>query len=110
MAAEAAEAKRADGMPMGRPFAPGVSGNPGAVSKYERELKAAIQAQEPPAEVCKVIAAMKAQALAGTKVSPAAAKVYLGAVGLKLDGSAATKVDLSDAPDAVMEYLGGKIH
>lgn len=77
MAADPAASKRADGLPVGRPFAPGVSGNPGAVSKYEREVRDAIQAQEPASEVCKVIAAMKLQAMANSKSSPAAAKVYL---------------------------------
>jgi hypothetical protein len=96
-------------MPKGKPFVPGQSGNPEGQSKYAVTLRKAIEAQETPERVCDVIDAMRTQALAGEKSSPAAAKVYLGAVGVKLDGSATTKVDLSDAPDEVMAYLRGKI-
>jgi len=102
---------RPDGLPKGKPFEPGnqAASGPRPESKYVAQLRAAIQEQETPAEVCKVVAAMKADALSGKKSAPAAAKVYLGAVGLKLDGGAETKVDLSDAPPEVMDYLRRKI-
>lgn len=91
-------------------FPPGRSGNPEGVSKYQALLRRAIEKQETPARVLAVIDAMREDAMAHEKFSPAAAKVYLGAVGVKLDGSAATKIDLSDAPEQVMDYLQGKIH
>lgn len=87
----------------------GQSGNPTGVNKYLAQLRAAIQEQETPEEVCKVVAAMREDAKSGKKSAPAAAKVYLGAVGLKLDGGEATKIDLSDAPPETMEYLRRKI-
>lgn len=62
---------------VGPRWKPGESGNKAGVSKYLQDVRKAIQRQEPPAEVCTVIAAMKRDALSGTKAAPAAAKVYL---------------------------------
>ena len=71
----------------GRPFKPGESGNPGGMSKAEREyrdkVKAALRKQENPSRICKLVNAMFVQALAGEKASPAAAKVYGELVGVK---------------------------
>jgi hypothetical protein len=73
--------------PPGRPFQVGQSGNPGGMSKAEREwrdkVKAALRKQETPYQICKVAAAMRTQALMGEKASPAAAKVYFEVVGAK---------------------------
>lgn len=90
-------------------FRAGQSGNPEGVSKYMASLRRAIERKETSERVLEVIDAMRIDALAHEKYSPSAAKVYLGAVGLKLDGSASTKIDLSDAPAEVMTYLEGKI-
>jgi hypothetical protein len=79
------------------PFKKGQSGNPGGLSKYERRLRRSIRRQEKPAMVCQVIAAMRDQALAGTKESPAAAKVYLAAVGVDMR----PKTDLQDVLEAM---------
>ena len=85
----------------------GPSPNPTGVSKYQTQLRKAIEAKESPERVLEVIDAMRTMALSGNvKGAPAAAKVYLGAVGLKME---TTKVDLTDAPPEVMEYLRGKI-
>jgi len=87
----------------------GPSPNPnGGKSEYARKLQAAIEKQEPPENVCAVIAAMREDAMAHEKFSPAAAKVYLGAVGLDLSGQKA-KVDLKDAPDQVVEWLAENV-
>jgi hypothetical protein len=87
----------------------GQSGNPEGVSKYQANLRRMIEERETPERVLAVIDAMREDALAHEKFSAGAAKVYLGAVGLKLDGSTSTKVDLSDAPPEVMDYLRKKI-
>lgn len=84
------------------------SANPGGKSEYARKLQAAIEKQEPPENVCAVIAAMRADALSGGKTAPAAAKVYLGAVGLDLSGQKA-RVDLKDAPDDVVTWLAENV-
>lgn len=105
----AAGEQRADGMPRGTPFKPGQSGNPEGESKYAVTLRRAIERQETAERVCDVVDAMRIDALAHEKFSPAAAKVYFGAVGLRLDGGEATKIDLSDAPPETMEYLRRKI-
>lgn len=86
----------------------GQSGNPDGVSAYQAKLRKAIEAQEAPELVCQVIEAMRQDAMAHEKFSPAAAKVYLSAVGLEMNKTP-TKVDLSDAPPEVMQYLAGKI-
>ena len=67
----------------------GQSGNPGGVSRletdYRNAVKAAVRGQETPERVCAVVNAMRKQALAGGKTAPAAAKVYLEAVGVKAE-------------------------
>lgn len=90
------------------PFKKGQSGNPGGMSKYERRLRRAIRKQEKPSEVCKVIAAMREDAQAHEKFSPAAAKVYLAAVGVDMK----PKTDLRDvleamrgAPDEALQWF-----
>ena len=66
---------------------PGQSGNPGGMSRVERDyrdkVRAALRKQEPPANICAVVAAMRADAQSHTKIAAPAAKVYLEAVGLK---------------------------
>lgn len=84
------------------------STNPGGKTEYARKLQAAIEAQEPPENVCAVIAAMREDALAHDKTSPAAAKVYLGAVGLDLSGQK-PRVDLKNAPDEVVTWLAENV-
>ena len=68
---------------------PGQSGNPGGLTRAERDyrtvIKAALRGQETPERVCEVVNAMRKQALAGGKTAPAAAKVYLEAVGVKAE-------------------------
>lgn len=87
----------------------GQSGNAEGVSKYQAQLRRAIEERETSARVLDVIDAMRLDAMSHEKFSAAAAKVYLGAVGLKMDGNPPTKVDLSDAPPEVMDYLRKKI-
>lgn len=89
-----------------KPWKPGQSGNPTGVSRYAKDLRAAINAQETPDRVCAVIDAMRMQALAGEKSSPSAAKVYLEAVGVKAEP---VKVDLSQAPDEVVAWLAENV-
>ena len=48
-----------NGMPHGRPYQKGETGNPGGISKYQRQLRAAIERQETPARVLEVIDAMR---------------------------------------------------
>lgn len=87
----------------------GPSPNPrGGKSEYQAKLQAAIEKQEPVENVCAVIAAMREDAMAHEKFSAAAAKVYLGAVGLDLSGQKA-KVDLKDAPDDVVSWLADNV-
>ena|SRR5258708_1872662 len=83
----------------------GPSPNPsGGRSPYQRALDAAIERQEAPELVCQVIAAMREQALEKGKASPAAAKVYLGAVGVDLN-KAPAKVELDNAPKEVLNWI-----
>lgn len=86
----------------------GPSPNPGGRSKYDVALEAAIQKQETPARVCEVIEAMHEDATAHEKYSASAAKVYLGAVGVRLNAEPA-KVDLSDLPDNVVQLIAERI-
>jgi hypothetical protein len=86
---------------------PGQSGNPAGLNRYQKLIRDAIQKQETPERVCAVVAAMQQDACAHEKYSAAAAKVYFEAVGLPR--VEATKVDLSDAPPEVMNYLSGKL-
>lgn len=89
------------------------SPNPyGPVSTYERKLREAVRDSETPEQVCEVVAAMRVQALAGEKSSPAAAKVYLEAVGLPKPPPE-FRIDLTNAPPEVIKWLtplllGGK--
>jgi hypothetical protein len=84
----------------------GESPNKGGKSKYQSELDAAIEAQESPERVCQVVAAMHALAISGdAKGSPAAAKVYLGAVGVDLNKASANKLDLEGAPKELVDGL-----
>src|SRR6185312_563533 len=71
----------------------------GGKSPYQASLDKAIEAQETPDRVCEVIAAMREMALSGNaKAAPAAAKVYLGAVGVDMN-KAPSKLDLTGAPE-----------
>ena len=66
----------------------GNSGNPTGKSNYQRRLDRAIRVQEKPSMVCQVIANMRQMALSDDpKGAPAAAKVYLAAVGVKLNAT-----------------------
>ncbi len=65
-------------------FVKGHSPNPGGLSRYERSIKNAIQAQETPERVCAVVAAMQTAALAG---DAKAASVYLKTVGAEITDS-----------------------
>jgi hypothetical protein len=87
---------------------PGVSGNPSGVNRYQQAIRKAIEAQEPPSEVARVVLAMKEDALAHKPYSANAAKVYLAAVGVKLNGQG-KELDLEDAPDEVVEWLATKL-
>lgn len=84
------------------------SPNPGGKSSYQRSLEAAIQKQETPERVCAVIAAMHEDAVAHEKFSPAAAKVYLQAVGVELN-KVPPPVDLSDVPEEELRVLREKL-
>jgi hypothetical protein len=75
----------------------GKSGNTAGVSRYQTQLTRAIQRQERPALVCGVIEAMRKTALKGGKQAPAAAKVYLTAVGVDMR----PKTDLQDVLEAM---------
>lgn len=87
----------------------GPSPNPsGGKNPYLAKLQAAIEKQEPPENVCAVIAAMREDAMAHEKFSAAAAKVYLGAVGLDLNRVPA-KVDFTNAPDQVVEWFAENV-
>lgn len=71
----------------GIPWKSGQSGNPGGMSKAEREwrdkVKAALRKQQSTAKILSVVEAMRKDATSHGKTAPAAAKVYLEAVGLK---------------------------
>lgn len=71
------EQRRPNGMPTGRPWGPGQSGNPVGVSKYQAEVRRAIEGRFPVSEVIDVLAAMKEDACAHEKFSAGAAKVFL---------------------------------
>jgi hypothetical protein len=86
----------------------GPSPNPGGKTDYQRKLQAAIEKQETPERVCAVIAAMHEDATAHEKFSPAAAKVYLQAVGVDLN-KAPAKVDLGHAPKEVVDWLAENV-
>lgn len=72
-----------------KPWKPGQSGNPLGLSRiesdYRNAVKAAIRGQETTDHVCSVVEAMRKMALRGGKTAPAAAKVYLEAVGVKAE-------------------------
>lgn len=97
---------RPDGMPKGKPFGPD---NPPPVSggrpRKVRELEAAILEAETPARVKEVVDAMRKLALEGSKVSPAAAKVYFQVLGI----NGKTEEDFADlmrdAPPEVRAWL-----
>lgn len=94
---------------LGPRWKPGESGNPDGVSPYQKLLRVAIEKKESPARVLAVINAMYEMATSGdTKGAPAAAKVYLGAVGVRLNAEPA-KVDLSDLPDNVVQLIAERI-
>jgi hypothetical protein len=82
---------------MGPRWRKGETGNPGGRSLYQRKLDKAIRKQERPARVCEVIEALRQDALAHEKFSPAAAKVYLAAVGVDMR----PKTDLQDVLEAM---------
>lgn len=69
----------------GNPAWEGRGGNPAGVSRYQLEVRRAIEAQEPPGRVCQVVDAMFRDAIAGKKSSPAAAKVYASMVGVEMN-------------------------
>jgi hypothetical protein len=87
----------------------GPSPNPtGGESPYHRKLRLAIEKQEPVENVCAVVAAMREDAMAHEKHSAAAAKVYFAAVGLPMNREP-PKVDLSKAPDDVVNWLADNV-
>lgn len=86
----------------------GPSPNPGGESVYQRELRLAIEKQEPPENVAAVVAAMREDAMAHEKFSPAAAKVYFAAVGLPMNREP-PKIDLTKAPDEVVNWLADNV-
>jgi len=92
---------------VGRPFEPGVSGNPGGRPKKVQAYRAAILQQETVERVCEVVNAMREGALAGGKSAPACAKVYLGACGISTEGK--PDEDFADAlraaPPEVVEFI-----
>jgi hypothetical protein len=55
MAAESSGGVRADGLPRGRPFPPGVSGNPGGKRKGLREFREALEAADAPNRMVQVL-------------------------------------------------------
>lgn len=65
----------------GNPAWEGRGGNPTGVSRYQVEVRKAIEAQEPPERICQVVDAMFRDAIAGKKHSAQAAKVYAMLVG-----------------------------
>ncbi len=66
-------------MPVGKKFQPGHDPRRGnGISRYESEVRKALQAQEPPERVCEVVAALHAAAVGG---DAKAAKVYLDVLG-----------------------------
>lgn len=87
----------------------GPSPNAGGKTSYQRALEEAISKQETPELVCQVVAAMREDAISHEKYSPAAAKVYFAAVGLKMDGKESLPIDLSDAPPETLSYLREKL-
>jgi hypothetical protein len=79
-------------------FAPGQSGNKGGRSLYQQKLDRLLRKRERPSRVCDVVAAMREMALSGDpKGAPAAAKVYLAAVGVDMR----PKTDLQDVLEAM---------
>lgn len=96
---------------VGRPYPRGVSGNPGGMSKYQRALRRMVRKQEPPKRVAAVVSAMWDMAVSGDpKGAPAAAKVYLQAVGFDMK----QKLDMADviaalkgAPDETVAWFVG---
>lgn len=86
----------------------GKSGNPEGVSAYQTKLRKAIEKRETPERVLEVIEAMRQDATAHEKFSPAAAKVYLGAVGINVTAPP-LKLDLTEAPDEVVEWIADRM-
>lgn len=86
----------------------GPSPNKTGKSKYLTRLERMIRKQEKPELVLQVVAAMREDACAHEKSSPAAAKVYFAAVGLPMNREP-PKIDLTKAPDEVVNWLADNV-